>query len=140
MRRQWMSRLSQRIGSALVGVKCPGCGKHVMPTVELGEPAESSAPGKRWSFVWRPPSGDVCPECRFPLGRYARRVKWIRLFIAGITLLLVDGGLVVIGVIRASPMSPALVRTVGIVGAIALFGGLIGLIVGGRSEAHPPGS
>ena len=135
-----MSRMSQRISSALVGVKCPGCGKRVTPTVELGEPTESSAPGKRWSFVWRPPSGDVCPECRFPLGRYARRMKWIRLFITGIMLLIVDGALVVIGAISESPMSPALVRAVGIVGAVALCVGLIGLIVGGRAEVRTPES
>ena len=138
-----MTRISERISAAIMGVKCPGCSKVVVPT-RLEESGTVATPpqqsGKRWSFVWRPPSGEVCPQCHFPLGRYARRLKWIRLFVTGIMLLAVDGLLVVIGAIRQSPMPPGLVRTLGFIGGIALMVGLIGLIIGGRGEASSPGS
>lgn len=135
-----MSRMSQRISTALAGVKCPGCGKYVMPTVELGEPGQQAEPGKRWSFVWRPPSGDVCPECRFPLGRYARRMKWIRLFILGIMILAIDVALLLIGEIGGGGMPGALLQVLGVIGGVSLVAGLIGLIIGGRSEVGSGGS
>ena len=139
-----MTRISERISAAILGMKCPGCGKTVVPTrleQAAGPPAIPPPEGaKRWSFVWRPPSGDVCPQCHFPLGRYARRLKWIRLFVTGIMVLAVDGLLILIGAIRESPMPPGLVRALGYIGGIALILGLIGLIVGGRGEVDAPGS
>jgi hypothetical protein len=132
-----MTRISERISAAIMGVRCPGCSKVVVPMRPEQSGATAAPPegsGKRWSFVWRPPSGDVCPQCHFPLGRYARRLKWIRLFVAGIMFLAVDGLLVLIGAIRESPMPPGLVRALGLIGAIALILGLMGLIVGGRGD------
>jgi membrane protease YdiL (CAAX protease family) len=112
----------------------------VTPTVELAEPTEPAQPGKRWSFVWRPPSGDVCPECRFPLGRYARRMKWIRLFIFGIMVLAVDVALLIIGEVGAGSMPAPLLQVLGVIGGLSLIAGLIGLIVGGRSDVGLGGS
>lgn len=127
-----MSRMRQRIDTALSGVKCPGCGKFVMPTVDLGESMEQAGAGKRWSFVWRPPTGDVCPECRFPLGRYARRAKWIRLFIVGIMLLAIDASLLLIGEVGGNSTPSGLLQALGFAGGVALVVGLLGLIIGGR--------
>jgi hypothetical protein len=124
-----------RISTALTSVKCPGCGKFVTPTVDVGEPTEPTEPtgeGKRWSFVWRPPSGDVCPHCRFPLGRYAHRMKWIRLFILGIVLLAADATLMIIGEVDVASVPIGLLQVLGMVGGISLAVGLIGLILGGR--------
>jgi hypothetical protein len=121
-----------RISDALRGVKCPGCGKFVTPTADVGEPTEPTGEGKRWSFVWRPPSGDVCPKCRFPLGRYAHRMKWIRLFILGIVILAVDATLMILGEVGVASVSRGLLRVLGVVGGISLTVGLIGLILGGR--------
>jgi hypothetical protein len=124
-----------RISKALTGVKCPGCGKFVTPTADAGEPTEPTertGEGKRWSFVWRPPSGDACPHCRFPLGRYAHRMKWIRLFILGIVILAIDATLMIIGEVGVASVSRGLLQVLGVVGGISLTVGLIGLILGGR--------
>ena len=136
-----MNRISERISAAIVGVTCPGCLKRVRPT--LTPPGPESAPrpegGQRWSFIWRPPTGEVCPECGFPLARYARRVKWIRLFSAGIVLLTFA---VLVTVLSAVSDLPAwLVATRNVLGAIGLGAfvvGLVGIVIGGRSGGDTP--
>ena len=134
-----MTRLSQRISAAVTGVKCPGCGSFVTPTLKAPEgPSETempSAPGKRWSFVWRPPSGEVCPECGFPLARFARRLKWMWMFRVGVLSLVV--AFVLLLVKRYGGVESALnlpLRVIGLFGLLALVVGVVGLIVGGRSE------
>jgi hypothetical protein len=100
---------------------------------ETVSPTEATAGGKRWSFVWRPPSGEVCPECSFPLARYARRAKWVRLFIGGIVLMTVSLLLVVLGMLSGfGPGLSVLVRLAVGAGLLALVVGLIGIIIGGR--------
>lgn len=129
-----MNRISARISAALTSLKCPGCGKLVQPV----QPATQVPPpgeGKRWSFVWRPPSGVVCPECSFPLGRYARRLKWIRLFSAGVALLTIGLLLYVWGLVAEVPAwLRTLQRGTVFAGAAAFLMGMVGLVLGGRSE------
>jgi hypothetical protein len=112
-----MSRISQRISSrineAFSTVKCPGCGKNVTPTFATpydGSESEQDQDGKRWSFIWRPPSGEVCPECSFPISRYAyRRKGWF------------------VWIVRAGA-AVAIVTTVV---------GLVGIVIGGRHGTEP---
>jgi predicted RNA-binding Zn-ribbon protein involved in translation (DUF1610 family) len=127
-----MNRISTRISAAFVGVKCPGCGNHVIPTVPAGD-AAASKPGERFSFVWRPPSGEVCPRCGFPLARFAKRVKWIRLFALGVITVGVAMVLLVLlgGEVDLTWVS-TLVRVLLGLGGLAIIVGLTGLIVGGR--------
>jgi hypothetical protein len=138
-----MNRISTRISGALTGVRCPGCRKFVQPTLI---PAQDAAPeaeqaGPRWSFVWRPPSGEVCPECQFPLARYARRVKWIRLFQLGVVLLTVSALLYVVGRFAETPAWVQWTyRTTTGLGAVAFLLGLLGLVVGGKHGPEPAGS
>jgi len=131
-----MNRISSRIGNAISAVTCPGCGKHVVPT--LPPATESSAPsagtpGKRWSFIWVPPSGEVCPECSFPLARYAKRVKWIRLLRIGVIVLTVS---ILVYVATWFGDTPGWANWVlgiaALAGATALIVGIVGLVVGGR--------
>ena len=132
-----MTRISERISAAMTGVKCPGCSGFVTPTLKAPEgPSEEemSAPGKRWSFVWRPPSGEVCPECGFPLARFARRLKWMWMFRVGVLSLV--AAFVLLLVKRYSGVESALnlpLRVLGLFGLLALVVGVVGLIVGGRS-------
>lgn len=129
-----MNRISARISAAMTSLRCPGCGKIVQP-VQPAAAAPPPAEGKRWSFVWRPPSGVVCPECSFPLGRYARRLKWIRLFSAGVALLTIGFLLYILGRVTNVPAwVPPLQQGTVVVGAVAFLIGLLGLIVGGRSS------
>ncbi len=138
-----MNRISARISTAMAGVKCPGCGQYVVPTeiaVDTSSEAGEGGPGKRWSFIWRPPSGRLCPKCSFPLERYARRAKWIRLFTAGVVLLTTTVLLVVLAMI--SGFSGWLVwaqRVTGAAGIVAFLVGLVGIVLGGRHgpEAEP---
>jgi hypothetical protein len=131
-----MNRISERISAAIVGVTCPACGKRVRPT--LVPPGPESAPrsegDQRWSFIWRPPTGEVCPECGFPLARYGRRAKWIRLFSAGIVLLML---VVLVGVLNTVSDLPAWLRAtrnvLGAIGLVAFVVGLTGIVIGGRS-------
>lgn len=136
-----MNRVSERISAVMTTVKCPSCGKFVTPTDKFvggGEdeakaevPSES---GARWSFLWVPPQGQLCPECDFPLARYARRAKWIRLFLGGIAMLTISLLLHVTNLMAASS-SPALAWTARVlltVGLVALLVGLIGIVIGGR--------
>ena len=131
-----MNRISERLEAVMTTVKCPGCGKTVVPIL-IAAPKEDQeapgAPGGRWSFVWRPPSGRVCPECDFPLERYARRAKWIRVFSFGVVTLTITFLLYIAG--RVNPL-PGWVGTVERVllgvGLVAFAVGLGGMIVGGR--------
>ena len=130
-----MNRISTRISEAMSGVKCPACEKHVTPKIVEREPEAEDQPevDGRWSFVWLPPSGEVCPECSFPLGRYARRAKWMRLFGLGVAALTVAFLLHVLGKMTTLPEWYVwLPRTLATVGILAFFSGLIGLVVGGR--------
>jgi hypothetical protein len=135
-----MNRISERISATVSSVKCPGCEKRVLPTFAAPEAPpetggeESGQP--RWSFIWRPPSGEVCPECGFPLQRYARRVKWIRLFSAGIVLLTLGVLLAVLGTISEPSRWVGTVRN-GLlgVGLVAFLVGLVGVVLGGRSSS-----
>jgi len=135
-----MNRISTRISGALMGVRCPGCGKFVQPTLI---PVQDAAPGAdpsgpRWSFVWRPPSGEVCPECQFPLARYARRVKWIRTFQLGVVLLTVSALLFMVGRFAEAPnWMTWTYRISGGLGAVAFLVGLTGLVVGGKRGPEP---
>jgi hypothetical protein len=139
-----MTRLSSRISNAMSGVQCPACEKHVTPKYvapEQGADEQEQIDG-RWSFVWRPPSGEVCPECNFPLARYARRAKWMRLFGAGVALLTIAFLLQVLGKMTAMPGWYTWVpRTLAMVGLAAFVIGLVGLVVGGRrgtDAGNPP--
>ena len=130
-----MNRISTRISNAMSGVTCPACEKHVTPIFvasEEGEADQGQVDG-RWSFVWRPPSGEVCPECNFPLARYARRAKWMRLFGAGVAVLTLSFLLHVLGKMTTLPGWYGWIpRTLALIGLVAFFVGLIGLVVGGR--------
>lgn len=130
-----MNRISTRISEAMSGVKCPACEKHVTPKFVAPEPGADDQPqvDGRWSYVWLPPSGEVCPECNFPLARYAKRAKWMRLFGAGVAVLTVAFLLHVLGKMITVPAWYSLVpRTMALLGLGAFFVGLVGLVVGGR--------
>lgn len=131
-----MNRISERLEAVMTTVKCPGCGKTVVPSLMAApkeDPQAASAPGGRWSFVWRPPSGRVCPECDFPLERYARRAKWIRVFSLGVASLTFTFLLFVAGRINPLPgWVLGLERVLLVVGLVAFVVGLSGMIVGGR--------
>ena len=133
-----MNRISQRIAAAVAGVRCPGCGKVVMPVevpVMAGEASRAAGGEDRWSFLWRAPSGPVCPECSFPLGRYARRVKWIRLLLTGVVLVTISLLLLVVGMMgEGSRLWWMVQRTVGVVGLAVLSTGLGGVIIGRRRK------
>jgi hypothetical protein len=119
-------------------VSCPGCGKRVVPTVSA--PPDTPAPtpgaaetGERWSFIWRPPSGMVCPECFFPLSRYARRLKWVRVFSGGLALLVAALMLTLLWMFSPQSTWPVrAARIVALVGAAVLLVGAGGIVIGGR--------
>ena len=133
-----MNRISTRISNAISGVKCPACEKHVTPTFAPSEPGADSQEQVegRWSFVWRPPSGEVCPECNFPLARFAKRAKWMRLLGAGVAMLTISFLLHVLGKVTTFPeWYPWVPGTLAILGLVAFLPGLVGLGVGGRRGA-----
>jgi hypothetical protein len=136
-----MNRISERISAAITGVRCPGCGKFVTPTFSAGDGSPDQTPmegGKRWSFVWRPPSGKVCPECSFPLARFARRLKWMWTFRVGVVLLVAAFALLLVR--RYGGPGVGLVWPLRILaggGLAAVVVGVVGLIVGGRHGAEP---
>ncbi len=135
-----MNRISTRISGALTGVRCPGCRKFVQPTLipVPGSEPDQAETGPRWSFVWRPPSGEVCPECQFPLARFARRVKWIRTFQLGVVLLTISALLFLLGRFGETPSWIVWTyRVSGGLGALAFLVGLTGLVVGGKHGAEP---
>jgi len=130
-----MNLISARISAAMTSLRCPGCRKLVKPVMSTGDAVPPPALGvRRWSFVWRPPSGEVCPECGFPLGRYARRVKWMRLFYFGVALLTVAFVLYVLRrVVDVPAWFAVLQRGTATIGVVAFAVSLVGLVVGGRS-------
>ncbi|UCG88909.1 MAG: hypothetical protein JSW71_10375 [Gemmatimonadota bacterium] len=133
-----MNRISARVGAVVGGVRCPGCRQYVVPTTEVPEQprdAEASASGKRWSFVWRPPSGEVCPRCGFPLARYLRRLKWIRTLRVGVATLVLALLLLVVDRYAEIPSwIVVLYQVLGVAGIVGFLVGGIGLVVGGRHE------
>ena len=133
-----MSKLSERISSAMSGVECPGCLKHVIPAfldaAEGMQPAPE--PDGRWSFVWRPTSGLVCPECKFPLGRHAQRLKWIRVFGLGVVVVTVSALLWVLQLFGGAGAGLRLMqRMLGVAGLVGILVGLAGIVVGGRRRS-----
>jgi hypothetical protein len=136
-----MGRISERISEAMSTVECPGCGKRVVPTPAAppdasAQPSAPPAEGdQRWSFIWRPPSGQVCPECFFPLARFARRLKWVRTFSAGLVILVIALMLFVLWLLNpASDWPVQAARLVAAVGAVVLLVGVVGIVVGGRRK------
>ncbi len=129
-----MTRLSARF----TGVKCPGCGGFVTPTVPAADGAAEEAappPGGRWSFVWRPPSGEVCPDCGFPLARFARRLKWIWLFRLGVMLLTVAFVLLLVRqFVGVGARVGWVLQLIAAVGLLITVVGIVGLVVGGRRK------
>jgi hypothetical protein len=142
-----MERISERISAAVTGeVRCPACGKYVrpgLPQQNAGGEAATTDSG-RWSFVWRDPSGVVCPECSFPLARYEKRLKWIRAFGVGVVLLTVAFLMYVLAKMTVLPVwFDWAVRSIAGVGLLAFLTGLVGLVIGGRSgppSSEPPGA
>ena len=133
-----MASIAERISSTLQGIECPGCMKRVVPTfLEGGEGEEQvPPPDGRWSFVWRPTSGLVCPECKFPLGRYAQRLKWVRLLGLGIASATAAVLLWVVGMMGgAGDALRMMQRILGGFGALAIVLGGLGIILGGRRRA-----
>lgn len=136
-----MNRISTRISNAMTKVKCPGCGKYVTPKLGSTEPTEGEQDksGERWSFIWRPPSGEVCPECGFPLARYARRLKWVRTFTVGVVLVTVSLLLFVLGLIGGfGEWSVWVPGAAAVIGFVALLVGLAGIVIGSRHGSDVP--
>ena len=137
-----MKRLSDSISAAWSTVKCPGCRRFVVPVVLPTSDAESGGEAApRWSFIWTQPRGEVCPECQFPLERYAHRVIWIRLFLTGVVLLGMSAVLLVLSLVGGTngklADAPAVVTTLGVV---VLLVGLAGIVIGGwHRPKHPSG-
>ncbi len=129
-----MKRISQRISAAVTMVTCPGCGTQVTPAMaEAGTSPPEELGGKRWSFIWLKPRGATCPQCGFPLARYFGRLKWIRLFLAGVALTTLAGAFAVLGMIGGvGGWVSWTTRVLGILGLTGLLVGGIGLVVGGR--------
>ena len=131
-------RISERISARITGVRCPGCGAFVTPTLpdtSAAADAAAAKPGGRWSFVWRPPSGEVCPECSFPLARFARRLKWMWLFRIGVMLLTITFVILLIQQIgQTSVRGGWVVGVLGGVGLLAALIGIVGLVLGGRRQ------
>jgi hypothetical protein len=86
----------------------------------------------------------VCPECSFPLARYAKRVKWLRLFRLGVALLTISILLYLAAWFADVRDSLAWVMRVSAgVGTLAFLIGVAGLVVGGRrgvDDHDSPGS
>ena len=134
-----MGEIAERISSAMSTVRCPGCGKRVVPTAAAPPGAQAPTPGpsvrsdERWSFIWRAPSGQVCPECFFPLARYARRLKWVRLFSGGLVLLVTALMFFILWLLNpAGTWAAGVARVVAVIGAAVLVLGVGGIVVGGR--------
>ncbi len=97
---------------------------------------QATAPGKRWSFVWRPPSGAGCPRRGFPLERYRRSMRRIRTpRIGAVALLLALSVLLVDRYTKIRRRLVVLCRVLGAAGTLTFLVGGIGLVVGGRQEA-----
>jgi len=139
-----MPTVTDRISSAWTTVKCPGCGKNVVPStgpVPGASPPSAGEGAKRWSFIWLQPSGAICPECFFPLARYAKRQKWVQLFIMGVVLATLSILLFILALLSGfETWLRLLLRVTAVVAILALVVGLAGIILGGRrTEPAPPG-
>ena len=139
-----MPRISERISAAWTSVRCPGCVKNVVPStgpVPGAPPPGASDRAKRWSFIWLQPSGAICPECFFPLARYAKRQKWVQLFIMGVVLATLSILLFILALLSGfETWLRLLLRVTAVVAILALVVGLAGIILGGRrTEPAPPG-
>jgi len=138
-----MPTVTDRISSAWTTVKCPGCGKNVVPStgpVSGAPPPSAGDSTKRWSFIWLQPSGAICPECFFPLARYAKRQKWVQLFIMGVVLATLSILLFILALLSGfEAWLRLLLRITSVVAVLALVVGLVGIIVGGRREEPPSG-
>lgn len=126
-----MGRLTERVSSMLDAIDCPGCGKTVTPTTQ-GDAEAPPADGRRMSFVWRPSSRATCPECGFPIERFLRRQRWIRLFLGGVVLVTVGATLFMVDWIRGAIGGVATWSGVGMagLGAVLLVSGLVGIVIG----------
>jgi hypothetical protein len=88
---------------------------------------------KRWSFLWRLPRGDFCPECEFPLSKYYGRRNWIRTFMVGVAIAVGALVLQLVGAIGLFGFAyTRIMRTTILVGAGIAAVGLIGIVIGGR--------
>ncbi|MDH5804027.1 MAG: hypothetical protein OEZ54_02505 [Gemmatimonadota bacterium] len=133
-----MGRISERISATISTVKCPGCKKWVSPVNVPGtsKDNEEKAPeeDKRWSFIWLPPRGEVCPVCQFPLERYRYRAKWVAVFLSGVALLTIAGAFYTLTIIGS--MGEGAVRTIAdgaaVTGGVGIFIGISGLTIGGK--------
>lgn len=140
-----MPRISARISAAWTTVRCPGCDKNVVPStgpVPGAPPPSASDSSKRWSFIWLQPSGAICPECFFPLDRYAKRLKWVQTFIMGVALVSLSIVLLIVAMLGGfEGWLRTLLRITAVAGVAALVVGLVGIIVGGRrpQETVPGG-
>ena len=131
-----MNRLTQRISTMWSAVKCPRCGRLVQPDTllpEEGAPPPAADDEKRWSFLWTPPRGDVCPECDFPLSKYFGRLKWIRTFVIGVAIVLLSVALQLIGLgIRPGTRFVQFTMAGVLIGAAVAIIGALGVIIGGK--------
>lgn len=133
-----MARIRERISQAVGTVACPGCGQRVVPVIRKapGAPDGSPAPtgSQRWSFIWRAPSGVVCPECFFPLERLAQRMKWVHTATFGVILIILGVLIVTVRLMGSEGAWMAVLARAFIwVGVLALLVGAAGVVVGGRS-------
>ena len=131
------NRLSQTISTAWSTVKCPRCGKHVRPNqlvAASGMPVPmEGGDQKRWSLLWLPPRGDVCPDCDFPISKYMGRIKWIRLMMVSVLVVLVALLLQMMALVaQIDALYIAVLKRVILVGAVLFAVGLVGVIVGRR--------
>jgi len=129
-----MSRLTQRISTMWSAVKCPRCGKVVQPGALVPEDGSTPPPDDaRWSFLWTPPRGDVCPECEFPLSKYFGRLKWIRTFVIGVAIVILSVALQLIGLgIRPRTRFVQFTMIGVLIGAAVTVVGALGIIIGGK--------
>jgi hypothetical protein len=134
-------RVSEAVTAALATVRCPGCGNFVVPTIAPAEDGTDNAEdtGERWSYIWLPPRGEICPDCDFPLERYLHRRKWIWLFLAGVSVATVSLfllGLAGIGGTRGGPLWQVAIVGTG-TGLVFLLVGAVGIVIGGRHSVKP---
>ena len=130
-----MSRLTQSISAMWSTVKCPRCGKSVHPD-QIALAGVSATPGaseKRWSLLWLPPRGDVCPECDFPISKYIGRLKWIRLMMVSVLIVLVALFLQMIALVaQVDAVYIAVLKRTVLAGAGLFVVGSAGVILGRR--------
>ena len=130
-----MARLTQSISAMWSTVKCPRCGKSVHPD-QIALAGVSATPGgneKRWSLLWSPPRGDVCPECDFPISKYIGRLKWIRLMMVSVLIVLVALFLQMIALVaQVDAVYIAVLKRTVLAGAGLFVVGSAGVILGRR--------